>query len=151
MYSNLSTFTFGIASNHVASWHDDGDAISPLQRMGSQDITPRSSLVPDHQHRKFSKSRGSVSSSDEDERRRTTRSKMRAIDDGSRRPSLPTNETDTSYRSRRTSYAPATDSSTETTIDINERADGRKELENMTNTDGGLTATERMYNELNTT
>ena len=89
-YSSLSTFSFGAASAHRQSF--DPDMPSPLSvqttsesghthSTGSTDRTPRPSI---------SHARGSDDESGEDENRRI-RAKMRAIDDGGRRPSLPTN------------------------------------------------------------
>ena len=89
-YSSLSTFSFGAASAHRQSF--DPDMPSPLSvqttsesghtcSTGSTDRTPRPSI---------SHARGSDDECGEDENRRI-RAKMRAIDDGGRRPSLPTN------------------------------------------------------------
>lgn len=89
-YSSLSTFTFGVASARSQSF--DPDMASPLSvqttsesghtcSTGSTDRTPRPSI---------SHPRGSDDERGEDENRRI-RAKMRAIDDGGRRPSLPTN------------------------------------------------------------
>lgn len=84
---NLAAFSFG-----AATVHHDTDMPSPLSvqapsesghsyTTGSTDRTPRPSI---------SHPRDSVDSGGEDETRRI-RAKMRAIDDGGRRPSLPTN------------------------------------------------------------
>jgi hypothetical protein len=89
-YSSLATFSFGAASAHRQSF--DPDMPSPLSIQttsestythgtGSSDRTPRPSI---------SHTRGSDDERGEDEIRRP-RAKMRAIDDGGRRPSLPTN------------------------------------------------------------
>lgn len=101
IYSRLSTFTFGDAQtsklqsatpSSPSSSRLDDENISPLHRFGSFDKTPRPSVA--HIHHVPKNTHGwSSPSSDEDERRRTnTRSKMRAIDDGTRRPSLPIND-----------------------------------------------------------
>lgn len=89
-YSSLSTFSFGAASAHRQS--SDPDMPSPLSvqttsegghthSTSSTDRTPRPSI---------SHTRGSDDEYGEDANRRI-RAKMRAIDDGGRRPSLPTN------------------------------------------------------------
>jgi len=90
-YSSLATFSFGAASAHRQSF--DPDTPSPLSVQtttsesshthgtGSSDRTPRPSI---------SHTRGSDDERGEDEIRRA-RAKMRAIDDGGRRPSLPAN------------------------------------------------------------
>jgi hypothetical protein len=88
-YSSLATFSFGAATTHTESF--DPDMPSPLSVQatsesnhshgtGSTDRTPRPSIC----HARGSDDGG------EDETRRS-RAKMRAIDDGGRRPSLPTN------------------------------------------------------------
>ncbi|THG93359.1 hypothetical protein EW145_g8399, partial [Phellinidium pouzarii] len=114
IYSRLSTFTFGDApaaptlqssipssSSRASTAVDDGQGISPLHRVASFDKTPRPSVVHAHAHAQSFLQPGipsalngwSSPSEDEEERRRTnTRSKMRAIDDGTRRPSLPIND-----------------------------------------------------------
>jgi hypothetical protein len=89
-FSSLATFSFGAATVHRQPF--DPDMPSPLsiqahsesghsQSTGSVDRTPRPSI---------SHPRGSDDERGEDESRRS-RAKMRAIDDGGRRPSLPTN------------------------------------------------------------
>ncbi|KAI0292696.1 hypothetical protein B0F90DRAFT_1822679 [Multifurca ochricompacta] len=89
-HSSLATFSFGAASVHRHSY--DRDVPSPLSvqatsesghshSTGSTDRTPRPSI---------SHTRGTDDEGDEDDARRN-RAKMRAIDDGGRRPSLPTN------------------------------------------------------------
>ncbi len=89
-YSSLATFSFGAASAPRQSF--DPDMPSPLSvqatsesghthSTGSIDRTPRPSICH---------TRGSDDERGEDEIRRP-RAKMRAIDDGGRRPSLPTN------------------------------------------------------------
>lgn len=103
LYSGLSTFTFG-AAHALPSPHgsDSSDLISPLTRVSgssSADRTPRPSVSSASSGRRKSRSQrihdpdeGDDEYEDEDDvARRKTRSKMRAIDDGSRRPSLPTN------------------------------------------------------------
>lgn len=101
IYSRLSTFTFGdaqpsqfqlVASSSRAPDDVLMDSLSPL------DKTPRPSVAYSAGRKLSSasankdKSGWSSPSSDEEERRRSTRAKMRAIDDGTRRPSLPTND-----------------------------------------------------------
>jgi hypothetical protein len=89
-HSSLATFSFGAATAHRQSF--DPDMPSPLSiqaasesghshSTGSVDRTPRPSI---------SHTRGPDDEGGEDETRRS-RAKMRAIDDGGRRPSLPTN------------------------------------------------------------
>jgi hypothetical protein len=89
-HSSLATFSFGAATAHRQPF--DPDTPSPLSvratsesghshSTGSIDRTPRPSI---------SNTRGPDDESGEDETRRS-RAKMRAIDDGGRRPSLPTN------------------------------------------------------------
>ncbi|KAI5118890.1 hypothetical protein M0805_003565 [Coniferiporia weirii] len=114
IYSRLSTFTFGDAqapklqqsvpssSSRVAVVLDGGESVSPLHRADSFDKTPRPSVAHAHAHAHAqtflqpsnpTTNGWSSPSEDEEEQRRTnTRSKMRAIDDGMRRPSLPTND-----------------------------------------------------------
>ncbi|KAH8118949.1 hypothetical protein DFH11DRAFT_410765 [Phellopilus nigrolimitatus] len=113
IYSRLSTFTFGDAqapqlqpsasssssssSSRTIPPTDDADTVSPLHRVASFDKTPRPSVAYANarlQSVALSKPNGwSSPSEDEEERRRTnTRSKIRAIDDGMRRPSLPGND-----------------------------------------------------------
>ena len=117
IYSRLSTFTFGDApasSQHqaplltVSRSGDGSEGISPLQRLSSFDRTPRPSIAPAHSPsgtnvtppvpsvpgQAHSRTHGwsSPSEDEDDVRRNTTRSKMRAIDDGTRRPSLPSND-----------------------------------------------------------
>ena len=89
-HSSLATFSFGAATTHRQPF--DLDMPSPLSvqatsesghshSTGSIDHTPRPSI---------SHTRGPDDEGGEDETRRS-RAKMRAIDDGGRRPSLPTN------------------------------------------------------------
>lgn len=103
IYSRLSTFTFGDAQSPTlksstststsltAAASDDPEGISPL------DKTPRPSVANAFSHNfkvKHSAANGwsSPSEDEEDLKRTNARSKMRAIDDGTRRPSLPTND-----------------------------------------------------------
>lgn len=104
IYSRLSTFTFGDAQSpsqvHSSSQHHhlggptasssstkiEEEFVSPLDR------TPRPSIshMRGVNGRTPKENGWSSSSEDEEARRRTNnRSKMRAVDDGSRRPSLP--------------------------------------------------------------
>lgn len=116
IYSRLSTFTFGEARSSqqllpipsTSRTDEDTEGISPLQPVASFDRTPRPSVtIPQLQlgqgnpasatsgsYKLLNRANGwSSPSEDEEERRRTnTRSKMRAIDDGTRRPSLPSND-----------------------------------------------------------
>ncbi|KAI0266989.1 hypothetical protein BC834DRAFT_842712 [Gloeopeniophorella convolvens] len=103
-HSSLATFSFGAASAPRQSY--DTDMSSPLSAQatsesghslgtGSTDRTPRPSI---------SHARGSDGDEDEDATRRS-RAKMRAIDDGGRRPSLPTNL----YTSNRPGAQPPSD------------------------------------------
>jgi hypothetical protein len=89
-HSSLATFSFGVATAHRQPF--DPDMPSPLSvqatsesghshSTGSTDRTPRPSV---------SHTRGPDDEGGEDPNRRS-RAKMRAIDDGGRRPSLPTN------------------------------------------------------------
>jgi hypothetical protein len=89
-HSSLATFSFGAATTHRQPF--DPDMSSPLSvqatsesghshSTGSIDHTPRPSI---------SHTRGPDDEGGEEETRRS-RAKMRAIDDGGRRPSLPTN------------------------------------------------------------
>lgn len=102
IYSGLSTFTFGAAKVSPAQMSDSSDMISPLTRVsgsGSADRTPRPSISGASGGRRKSYSskvsdpaEGDDEYEDEDDDARgKARSKMRAIDDGTRRPSLPTN------------------------------------------------------------
>ncbi|TDL26182.1 hypothetical protein BD410DRAFT_570879 [Rickenella mellea] len=91
LYEGLSTFTFGDAkSNPTASTRRPDEmleGIPPSQRLGSMDLTPRPSVSYQVQENGWS----SPSEDEDEEKRRSTRGKMRAIDDGTRRPSLPFN------------------------------------------------------------
>ncbi|KZT21410.1 hypothetical protein NEOLEDRAFT_758130 [Neolentinus lepideus HHB14362 ss-1] len=83
LYSGLSTFTFGAAQTTAPP--PSHDTISPLTtiRRGSGDRTPRPSMSSCCNQENIP--------ADHDEAVRSVRSKMRAVDDGTRRPSLPTN------------------------------------------------------------
>ncbi|KAI0093071.1 hypothetical protein BDY19DRAFT_1045374 [Irpex rosettiformis] len=102
IYSNLSTYTFGAPKVNASQMSDSSDMISPLTRVsgsGSADRTPRPSVSGASGGRRKSYSskvsdpaEGDDEYEDEDDDARgKARSKMRAIDDGTRRPSLPTN------------------------------------------------------------
>ncbi|KAI0699543.1 hypothetical protein BC835DRAFT_1330590 [Cytidiella melzeri] len=102
IYSGLSTFTFGAAKATSSQALDPSDMISPLTRVpgsGSADRTPRPSISGASGGRRKSyttkvsdPAEGDDEYEDEDDDARgKVRSKMRAIDDGTRRPSLPTN------------------------------------------------------------
>ncbi|KAI1794063.1 hypothetical protein LXA43DRAFT_155427 [Ganoderma leucocontextum] len=96
IYSNLSTFTFGAARSPPPRRTDQ--LISPftVPTSNSADRTPRQSVSSG---RRRSTPRiitndvegRSRSDDDEEEAARQNRAKMRAIDDGTRRPSLPVN------------------------------------------------------------
>ncbi|TFY75193.1 hypothetical protein EWM64_g8819, partial [Hericium alpestre] len=84
-YAALSTYTFGAATTSTRA--QDTDMLSPLVSPGGNDSDGRSSS---------STARRSIShprSEDEDDEAaaRRDRAKMRAVDDGGRRPSLPSN------------------------------------------------------------
>ncbi|KAI0076114.1 hypothetical protein K474DRAFT_1708410 [Panus rudis PR-1116 ss-1] len=99
IYSGLSTFTFGAVQPPPAA--QDSDLISPLTRLNTADRTPRPSISKASSSRSRNGKQkakdhdpdmGDDEYEDEDDAaRQKSRSKMRAIDDGSRRPSLPTN------------------------------------------------------------
>ncbi|OSD06785.1 hypothetical protein PYCCODRAFT_1359570 [Trametes coccinea BRFM310] len=94
IYSNLSTFTFGAA--RASSSSRRAEHISPFTVSGPNgaDRTPRQSLSgPSNGSRtpRDHPSGGGKGHEDEEEAARQNRAKMRAIDDGTRRPSLPTN------------------------------------------------------------
>ncbi|THH30772.1 hypothetical protein EUX98_g3415 [Antrodiella citrinella] len=106
LYSGLSSFTFGAVQQSLTPQPTDtADLISPLTRMAdSADHTPRPSISGPSGTKPPPKSRngkqkaladadmGDDEYEDEDDQaRQKSRSKMRAIDDGSRRPSLPIN------------------------------------------------------------
>ncbi|THH14959.1 hypothetical protein EW146_g5439 [Bondarzewia mesenterica] len=87
-YSSLSSYTFGAASASPRPPHDS-DMLSPLTVLpdpeGSEvsvDRTPRPSIFHPN---------NDADDDDDEEVFRRNRAKMRAIDDGQRRPSLPTN------------------------------------------------------------
>lgn len=86
-YSSLASYTFGAPSTSARAPLDT-EMLSPL------------STIPDHEGRsaidrdrtpRHSVAHPRDEDEDDDEAARRTRSKMRAIDDGGRRPSLPTN------------------------------------------------------------
>jgi hypothetical protein len=91
-YSSLSSFSFGAATSSAPRPDDELENLSPLAtlpthisdrpRRGSaaEDRTPRPSIFYPHDNEH-----------DEEEALRHNRAKMRAIDNGDRRPSLPTN------------------------------------------------------------
>ncbi|KAI0342193.1 hypothetical protein BDW22DRAFT_1376566 [Trametopsis cervina] len=102
LYSGLSTFTFGAVRTSPSQAMDTSDMISPLSRVsgsGSADRTPRPSISAasggrrkSHSNKVSDPAEGDDEYEDEDDDvRGKSRSKMRAIDDGTRRPSLPTN------------------------------------------------------------
>ena len=89
-HSNLATFSFGAATTHRQPF--DSDISSPLSvQATSESGHSHSTSSIDHTPRpSISHTRGPDDEGGEDETRRS-RAKMRAIDDGGRRPSLPTN------------------------------------------------------------
>ncbi|KZV73335.1 hypothetical protein PENSPDRAFT_683011 [Peniophora sp. CONT] len=82
-YSSLQSFTFGVASGSTdRSTTYDADSLSPLANdLPHEDRTPRPSIFRARDD----------DPNDQDEQERCQRAKMRAIDYGERRPSLPTN------------------------------------------------------------
>ncbi|KAM5530753.1 hypothetical protein V8D89_015560 [Ganoderma adspersum] len=97
IYSNLSTFTFGAARSPPPPRRTD-QLISPftVPVSNSADRTPRPSVSSSRRRSTpriiTNDTEGrSRSDDDEEEAARQNRAKMRAIDDGTRRPSLPTN------------------------------------------------------------
>jgi hypothetical protein len=84
LYSGLTTFTFG-AARTTRSSTPDSEMLDPLPNR-TTDQRPRRSLSAVSTPR-------DDDVDDEAEAARSTRAKMRAIDDGSRRPSLPKNPT----------------------------------------------------------
>jgi len=117
-HSSLATFSFGAATTHRQLF--DPDMSSPLSVQATSDSGhSRSTSSIDHTPRpSISHTRGPDDEGGEDETRRS-RAKMRAIDDGGRRPSLPTNiytpdrrgdDNLPSTSSRRHAVAPESDS-----------------------------------------
>ncbi|KAI0630283.1 hypothetical protein C8Q77DRAFT_1160634 [Trametes polyzona] len=94
IYSNLSTFTFGAARPNSSAPRRT-EQISPFTVPGSNgpDRTPRPSISGPTNGSRTPRVHASDGADDEDEEEaaRQTRAKMRAIDDGTRRPSLPIN------------------------------------------------------------
>ncbi|KAI0645621.1 hypothetical protein C8Q79DRAFT_1001179 [Trametes meyenii] len=93
IYSDLSTFTFGAARPTPPSRR--AEHISPFTVSGpaGPDRTPRPSVSGPSNGSRTPRVQpsGEVDDEDEEEAARSTRAKMRAIDDGTRRPSLPSN------------------------------------------------------------
>ncbi|KZT72088.1 hypothetical protein DAEQUDRAFT_763212 [Daedalea quercina L-15889] len=120
LYSNLSSFTFGSART---SRSDHSEMVNPLVALsgtGSADRTPRPSISgPDSSTYSGSSTRSRTprtrarepedeecrADDEDDEAEQQTRAKMRAMNDGTRRPSLPMNirPSDTSRSPRRPS------------------------------------------------
>ncbi|EJD02671.1 uncharacterized protein FOMMEDRAFT_140581 [Fomitiporia mediterranea MF3/22] len=107
IYSRLSTFTFGdpqssaqqtaasgaASSSHAPPPSDDTEGISPLDKTPRPSVAHAYTHIPKSHEEQSAANGWSSQSEDEEDRRRTnTRSKMRAIDDGTRRPSLPSND-----------------------------------------------------------
>jgi hypothetical protein len=91
-YSSLSSFTFGAATSSRPRPYHDSEGLSPLavspstgefraQGGAIHDRTPRPSIFQPHDE----------NDAEDVEAIRNNRAKMRAIDNGTRRPSLPTN------------------------------------------------------------
>lgn len=91
LYSRLDSFTFGAARETRSSTPDE-DAVDPFTNRIS-DQRPRRSLssVPTLRDDEVDDEAGGI---------RDSRAKMRAIDDGTRRPSLPNNEASYSHHRR---------------------------------------------------
>ncbi|KAI0675234.1 hypothetical protein C8Q78DRAFT_988935 [Trametes maxima] len=93
IYSDLSTFTFGAARPSPPSRR--AEHISPFTVTGpaGPDRTPRPSVSGPSNGSRTPRVQPGEGADDEDEEEaaRSTRAKMRAIDDGTRRPSLPSN------------------------------------------------------------
>ncbi|KAI0374112.1 hypothetical protein BV20DRAFT_602405 [Pilatotrama ljubarskyi] len=92
IYSNLSTFTFGAARPSPPTRR--AEQISPFTTVSGPsgtDRTPRPSLSGSAHGSRTPRVHPTAGPEDEDEAARRTRAKMRAIDDGTRRPSLPSN------------------------------------------------------------
>ncbi|CDO75363.1 hypothetical protein BN946_scf184966.g31 [Trametes cinnabarina] len=115
IYSNLSSFTFGAARS--ASSSRRAEHISPFTVSGPNgaDRTPRQSLsTPSNGSRTpRDQSTGANEHGDDEEAARQNRAKMRAIDDGTRRPSLPTNAHSAPASSLSSPPRPETDSEAE--------------------------------------
>ncbi|EJD52806.1 hypothetical protein AURDEDRAFT_111355 [Auricularia subglabra TFB-10046 SS5] len=95
IYGGLKSFKFGNASPANDSLSDgdhseDQDMMSPLPRRYSRKMS-RIPVMDDHPLHISSSADEANSDTDEEEKLRQERSKMRAIDDGGRRPSLPIN------------------------------------------------------------
>ncbi|KAI8993091.1 hypothetical protein BD414DRAFT_577121 [Trametes punicea] len=93
IYSNLSSFTFGAARPVPSSRRTEPISPFTLSNSNGADRTPRPSVSNPSNGTRTPKhpSNEGVAHEDEDEAARQNRAKMRAIDDGTRRPSLPTN------------------------------------------------------------
>lgn len=109
LYSNLASFTFGTAATSQRT--GSLDTVSPFSTTSgtsSSDRTPRPSVsgrtrTPRSRSRNLEDDGSRADDEDEEEAARQSRAKMRAIDDGTRRPSLPVN----SYNPGRTVSDPA--------------------------------------------
>ncbi|KAH9858799.1 hypothetical protein C2E23DRAFT_717916 [Lenzites betulinus] len=122
IYSNLSTFTFGAA--HPNPTARRAEQISPftVPNSAGTDRTPRPSLSgPSHGSRT---PRVGEDEEDEEEAARQTRAKMRAIDDGTRRPSLPINAQSQSAASSKASSPPRAETDSEAELDSTAYDDG---------------------------
>lgn len=93
IYSNLSTFTFGAARPNPPSRRAEHISPFTVASTSGTDRTPRPSLSGTSNGSRTPRVQPSEGAEDEDEEEaaRQTRAKMRAIDDGTRRPSLPIN------------------------------------------------------------
>ncbi|OBZ67008.1 hypothetical protein A0H81_12824 [Grifola frondosa] len=122
IYSNLSSFTFGAAHTNASPRRPE--LISPYSAApgtASADRTPRPSVsgpssklrTPRMQTRNIDEDGDKADDEDEEEAARQTRAKMRAIDDGTRRPSLPIN----TQLPRKSSAGSSRDSDSERELD----------------------------------
>ncbi|EIW63390.1 uncharacterized protein TRAVEDRAFT_62924 [Trametes versicolor FP-101664 SS1] len=93
IYSNLSTFTFGAARPNAPSRRTEHISPFTVASTSGTDRTPRPSVSGLSNGSRTPRVHPSEGPEDEDEEEaaRQTRAKMRAIDDGTRRPSLPIN------------------------------------------------------------
>ncbi len=93
IYSNLSTFTFGAARPNPPSRRTEHISPFTVASTSGTDRTPRPSVSGLSNGSRTPRVHPSEGPEDEDEEEaaRQTRAKMRAIDDGTRRPSLPSN------------------------------------------------------------
>ncbi|KAH9935499.1 uncharacterized protein B0H18DRAFT_1174072 [Fomitopsis serialis] len=108
LYSNLSSFTFGSAHTSRSDHLEMVNPLAPSSGTSSADRTPRPSVsgpsststrassgvhprTPKVRGRELEDEGSRADDEDEDEAEQQTRAKMRAMNDGTRRPSLPMN------------------------------------------------------------